>query len=492
PAARPGAAAPAPRRIFLATEDARLIALDAANGRPEAGFGDRGQVRLSDGVGVERTGEYHMTSAPTVVGDVVVVGSAINDNDRAAMPSGVVRGYDAQSGRLLWKWDPVPHGAGDHTGAANAWAPMTADAGMGLVFVPTGSASPDYFGGLRPGAGHYADSVVALRAGTGKVAWSFQLVHHNLWDYDTSVQPTLLTVHRHGRAIPAILAANKTGFLFFLDRATGRPLDAVEERPVPKSDVAGEVSSPTQPYPPAGLRLASIGPLRPDQLWGSVADRTWCRQAIAGLRNQGIFTPPSLRGSLIIPGNIGGMAWGGAAVDPRTGLLYLNVNNLPAVIRLIPRAQFAAARRAHPGPEYAAQSGTPYGLSREFLLTAQQVPCNRPPWGRLVAVDYNAGKIAWSTPLGSWAGQSGGINLAGPLATGGGLVFEGSTLDRYLRAFDAHTGRLLWQTELPFSSPATPMTYLGADGRQYLVIAAGGHPKMPGATGDALVAFALK
>lgn len=496
----PGPGAPPARRIFVATEDARLIALDAAQGRPVAAFGDHGEVRLGDRVGADSPGEYHMTSAPTVIGDVVVVGSAIDDNDRAVMPSGVVRGYDARNGALLWTWDPVPHGPGIRTGAANAWAPMAADRARGLVFVPTGSASPDYFGGERLGNGPYADSVAALHAVTGRLAWSFQLVHHDLWDYDTATQPSLLTIRRRGRAIPAVIAANKTGHLFFLDRTTGAPLDPVDERPAPASDVPGERTAATQPFPSDGLSLVPTGPLRPEAMWGLTAhDLAWCRQAIAGLRNEGIFTPPSLRGSVITPGNIGGMAWGGAAIDPQTGLLYFNTNRLPALIRLIPRNQLAAFRRAHPGPEYADQSGTPYALSREFLLTPSKTPCTAPPWGTLTAVDYNAGKIAWSVPLGDWFGipqsqadRSGAINLAGPMATAGGLVFEGSTLDRYLRAFDARTGRLLWKTELPFSAPATPMTYLGANGRQYLVIAAGGHPKMPGPSGDALVAFTLK
>ena len=497
PAATRGRAEP--RRIFLATNDARLIALDAATGRPEPRFGDNGEVRLDAGVVVRRAGEYHMTSAPTILGDVVVVGSAIDDNDRAVMPSGIVRGYDARTGRLLWTWNPVPHAAGDRTGAANAWAPMTADPRLGLVFVPTGSASPDYYGGSRPGDGADADSVVALAARTGRVAWRFQLVHHNLWDYDTSVQPTLLTLRRQGRSLSAVLAANKTGFLFFLDRATGRPIDPVVERPVPATDVPGEQAARTQPFPGDGLMLAPIAPLRPNEVWGlTPSDRAWCRQAVAGLRNQGIFTPPSVRGSLVIPGNIGGMAWGGAAVDAGSGLLYLNVNNVPAVIRLIPRAEYDAYRRAHPGPEYADQQGTPYALSREFLLTPKKLPCAPPPWGMLTAVNFNTGKIAWSVPLGDWFGlptavaeRDGALNLAGPIVTAGGLVFDASSLDRHLRAFDARTGRLLWQADLPFTAPATPMTYMGADGRQYVVIAAGGHPKLPGDVGDALLAFAL-
>lgn len=490
-----------PQRIFVATQDARLIALDARNGRPERDFGRDGQVLLRNGVANYSPGEYHMTSAPTVAGSLVVVGSAINDNVRAVMPGGVVRAYDVHTGALRWTWDPVPQGPAIHTGAANAWAPMSFDAKRGLVFVPTGSASPDYYGGLRPGDDRNANSVVALFAATGKVAWVFQLVHHDLWDYDTTVQPTLLTIHHGGRNIPAVLAANKTGFLFFLDRRDGRPIFPVEERAVPKSSVPGERASPTQPFPIPGLRLGSIEPLR--QVWGfTPADRAACRKEISGLRNEGIFTPPSRRGSVLIPGDVGGIAWGGAAADPQTGLVYVNVNEYPRVVVLVPRDSYASesdywysGRGWGGGPE----AGAPFGMRRRFLMAPDETPCTPPPWGTLTAVDYDAGKIAWSVPLGSWPrprphpqpAEYGAINLGGPMATGGGLVFEGSTLDKRVRAFDARTGKPLWSASLPFSSPAVPMTYLGADGRQYVVIASGGHAKLLSSRGERLVAFAL-
>lgn len=490
-----------PRRIFVATEDARLIALDPQTGKPAMGFGRDGQVSLGDGVTGYVPAEYHMTSAPTVAGNVVVVGSAINDNMRAVMPSGVVRAYDVSTGALRWTWDPVPQGLEVRTGAANAWAPMSFDPKLGLVFVPTGSASPDYFGGLRPGDDRYADSVVALHAATGTVAWAFQLVHHNLWDYDTTVQPSLLTLHHDGRDIPAVVAGNKTGFLFFLNRRNGHPIFPVHERRVPPSPVPGEHASPTQPFPPPGLRLAPIKPLR--QVWGDTpADRAACRKEIAGLLNEGIFTPPSRRGSLLIPGDVGGIAWGGAAVDPQIHLLYVNVNNWPRVVVLIPSSKYSSesgywysGRGWGGGP----QTGAPYGMRRRFLLAPDETPCTPPPWGTLTAVDYDSGKLAWSVPLGSWPrpqshpqpAKYGAINLGGPMVTAGGLVFEGSTLDKRFRAFDARTGKLLWSAPLPFSSPAVPMTYLGADGRQYVVIAAGGHAKLLSSRGETLVAFAL-
>lgn len=490
-----------PRRIFVATEDARLIALDARTGEPEAGFGEHGQVRLREGVANYSPGEYHMTSAPTIAANLVVVGSAINDNMKAVMPSGIVRAYDAETGALRWTWDPVPHGTGVLAGAANAWAPMSFDAKRGLLFVPTGSASPDYYGGLRPGDDRYANSVVALVAATGKVDWAFQLVHHDLWDYDTTVQPTLLTLHRGGRDIPAVVAGNKTGFLFFLDRRDGRPIFPVQEKAVPGSSVPGEQASPTQPFPPPGLRLASIEPLR--HAWGfTAADRAACRKEISGLVNQGVFTPPSRRGSLLIPGDLGGLAWGGTAVDPATGLLYVNVNAWPRVVVLIPRGRYRSETDywyTGRGWGGGAQAGARYGMRRRFLLAPDETPCIPPPWGTLTAVNYADGKVAWSVPLGSWPrprshpqpARYGAVNVGGPMATAGGLVFEGSTLDKRFRAFDARTGKLLWSAPLPFTSPAVPMTYLGANGRQYVVIAAGGHAKLLSSRGETLVAFAL-
>ncbi|MGH8127456.1 MAG: pyrroloquinoline quinone-dependent dehydrogenase [Gammaproteobacteria bacterium] len=490
-----------PQRIFVATEDARLIALDAHTGKPEKDFGQDGQVALGNGVGTYSPGKYHMTSAPTVVGNVVVVGSAIDDNVKAVMPSGIVRAYDTRTGALRWKWDPVPQGPDVHTGAANAWAPMSADPKRGLVFVPTGSASPDYYGGLRPGNDRYADSVVALHAATGKVDWAFQLIHHNLWDYDTTVQPTLLTVRHDGHDIPAIVAANKTGFMFFLDRRNGHPIFPVKETSVPKSPVPGEHASPTQPYPAPGLRLAPIKPLRMSEVWGlTPADRAACRREIYGLLNDGIFTPPSQRGSLLIPGNIGGMAWGGAAVDPKSGLLYVNVNNLAAEAILIPSSKYPIEEGYYSGRGWdgGPQTGVPFGMRRRLPVASPDgTPCNPPPWGTLTAVNYNTGEVAWSVPLGSWPwphplpSKYGAFNMGGPIATAGGLIFEGSTMDNQFRVFDASTGKLLWSASLPFTSPATPMTYLGADGRQYVVIASGGHAKIPLPRGETLVAFAL-
>ena len=501
------AAQPCHRRIFEATLDARLIALDAANGAPCADFGKNGQVSLRDVPGYH-PGWYHMTSPPAVIDDLVVVGSAIDDNGRVDMPGGVVRAFDARSGALRWSWDPIPPnsaaGASAKTwrsGAANAWSVMTVDPERDLVFVPTGSASPDYYGGLRPGDNKWANSIVALRAKTGEVAWGFQLVHHDLWDYDTASPPLLATIQHDGKTVPVVIQGNKTGFLYVLNRDTGTPIFPVEERPVPQSDVPGEVTSPTQPFPLAPPPLAPQR-LSVDDAWGlTPADRETCRTWLRGLRNEGIFTPPSTQGNLAIPGNVGGMNWSGYAFDPQRSLLIVNTNNLPARVKLIPSAQFGNhENRSEPG-EYSPQTGAPYGMFRRPFMTASHLPCSAPPWGTLAAVDMIRGTIRWQVPLGSFqdfapghpAVPPGSLSLGGSIVTAGGLVFISGTLDPYIRAFDIETGKELWKAQLPASGHATPMTYqLNLGGKQYLVIAAGGHAKIDEEPqSDSLVAFTL-
>src|SRR5262249_10551218 len=321
------------RRVFIATIDARLIALDATTGRPCADFGANGQIDLTQGISnIIRRGEYEETSAPAVIDDLVIVGSSISDNDRVKSPSGAVRAFDARTGVLRWTWNPLADDIAP-TGAGNVWSTISVDAARGLVFLPTGSASPDYHGFARRGDNKWANAVVALAARTGEFVWGFQLVHHDLWDYDVASQPVLVTLRRNGAEVPAVIQGSKHGNLFVLERATGKPIFAVEERAVPKSDAEGEEASPTQPF-------SALPPLVPQQLsaadaWGPTpADREACRAKIEALRSEGVFTPPSVRGTVALPGNVGGMNWSGGAFDPARRLFVTNANNLPMEVHL--------------------------------------------------------------------------------------------------------------------------------------------------------------
>ncbi|HLZ74733.1 pyrroloquinoline quinone-dependent dehydrogenase [Phenylobacterium sp.] len=489
--------------LYEATLDARLVAVDAATGAPCPGFGTGGEVSLRD-VARYTPGQYHMTSPPIAFDGVVVVGSAIDDNARVNMPSGVVRGFDARTGKLLWSWEPLqaPKDANPgnwNTGAGNAWSVLSADPARHTVLVPTGSASPDYWGGLRPGDNRWANSVVALDVRTGKLRWGFQLVHHDLWDYDTAAAPMLTRFRLNGRSVQAVIAGNKTGMVFALDPVTGKPALPVEERPVPQSTLTGEKSSPTQPFPAATPALVpqsqgaeAVGGL-------TDADRKFCADTINGLSGHAIFTPPSERGILAIPGNVGGINWSGFAWDGVNGRLIVSVSNIPAKVRMIPAAQYVKGDKGDLRAETTMQLGSPYAMSREFLRAPSGVPCIKPPFGELVALDLGAGKIVWRVPLGSLEELAPGVGhfakgsivLGGPIVTAGGLIFQGGTMDKTLRAFSAVDGKELWSGALPASAHATPMTY-AVGGRQYVVVAAGGSAKVDEEVqGDAVVAFAL-
>ncbi len=487
--------APCHLRVFEGTIDARLLAVDARSGRLCADFGNAGQVDLTQGVDYRKIyrGNYEVTSAPTVVGDVVVTGSSIGDNAAVNLERGVVRGYDTRSGKLVWTWDPIPWANQQklRTGAANAWSTIAADEKRGLIFIPTGSASPDYYGGQRPGDNRWANSVVALKAATGEFVWGFQVVHHDLWDYDVASEPALIEFA--GKA--AVAVTTKIGNVFVLDRETGKPLSPVEERAVPKSDIPGEDASPTQPFPgwsamvPQGISAADM--------WGPTSEmRDWCQQKLASYRNDGLFTPPSFKGTVGFPGNMGGVNWGGAAWDPARNILLANTNRAAAVARLIPRAEMSAARQNIEEMkwrgEFAPQFGTPYGMYRDWLVSPSGLPCNTPPWGAVVAFDLKTGKLRWESPLGSMSesAPAGSIGFGGPIATAGGLVFAAAAIDPHLHAFDSDSGREIWTVELPASAQSTPMTYKWR-GKQYVVICAGGHGKMNSKMGDSVVAFRL-
>ena len=517
------ASRPCVRRVFVATIDGRLIALDARAGTPCASFGAAGTVNVRASLRNKpyETAEYEITSPPAIINDIVVLGSAVADNGRTNAASGEVRAYDARTGALRWTWDPIPQDSTDaawrtwigprahETGAANAWSVIAADPARDMVLVPTGSASPDYFGGERLGDNRYANSIVALRASTGRVLWHFQVVHHDLWDYDVASPPALVTLRKDGRDIPVVLQATKTGQLFVLNRETGVPVFPVEERPVPTSDVTGERASPTQPF---NTVLPALSPQRltPDDAFGgSEPDRAACRARIAGLRNEGPFTPPSERGTLVYPSSIGGAHWGGVTFDPQRQIAIVPVNRIAIEVKLIPRESFDrrtttnASEVRGPGPQYTDMKGTPYVMRRQFIFGPGGAPCSPPPFGSLVAIDLNTGTRKWDVPLGTLGGMLppgtsaaqaaalGSINLGGAISTAGGVVFIAATLDHALRAFDVETGRQLWKGELPAGGKATPMTFQGPrDGRQYVVIAAGGDGEVFGLS-DSIVAFKL-
>jgi quinoprotein glucose dehydrogenase len=504
------------RRIFVATAQSQLFALDARDGRPCAGFGRDGMVDLLAGLRIApfEPEAYTMTSPPLVVNGLVVTGSSVSDNSRPNPASGEVRAYHARTGALKWSWDPIPQepqdpaygqwrGAMAHqTGAANAWSALAADPERDLVFVPTSSAAPDYYGVLRLGDNRYANSIVALKASTGKLVWAFQTVHHDLWDYDNASPPALVTVTRGGVPVPAVLQATKAGMLFVLNRETGQPIFPVEERPVPSSDIPLEEASGTQPV------TTALSPHRfsIDQTWGMTdADRAACRAAIESLRNEGIFTPPSLQGTLVLPSNMGGAHWGGVAADPVRQIAVVPVNRVAAMVQLLPREGFDLARargesdRLGLNYEYNGMWGTPYVMRRRLLRAPSGLPCTPPPFGTLVAIDLKTGGRLWEVPLGSFtrllpddlaakvSADWGSPNLGGPMVTAGGVVFIGAALDRWLHAFDIETGRELWRGPLPESGKATPMSYQLASGEQFVAIAVGGGGAW--GKGDSLVAF---
>lgn len=482
-------------RIFLGTLDARLIALDANSGKLCADFGSGGIVDLNKDAATqtEWTGGYQVTSPPAIYRDLVIVGSSIADNWRVDTGRGIVRAFDARSGKLRWTWDPIPWANDTHprTGAGNAWSVFSVDAEHDLVFVPTGSAAPDYFGGIRKGDDKWANSVVALRASTGKFVWGFQVVHHDLWDYDVASQPTLIS-WKDGT--PAVVINTKMGHVFVLNRLTGAPLLPVEERAVPRSDIAGEESSPTQPFSTISLVPEKF---EATDTWGPTpADSKWCTDKIAASRNEGIFTPPSLKGTIQAPGNVGGVNWGSAAYDSQQHRMIVNTNRLIAWMKLIPRADYAAEVHKNQDNriygEFGDQEPSPYGLYRTFLFSPSGPPCNAPPWGTTEAVDLFTGKVAWNVPLGTMTPgkQTGSINLGGPMVTAGQLVFTSATIDPHLHAFDSETGKELWSYELPAAANATPMTYTWKS-KQYLVICAGGHGKLGSKQGDYVIAFSL-
>lgn len=503
------------RRVFTGTLDARLLALDAGTGQPCLDFGSQGQVDLTQGIRIFHREDYMITSPPVIYGSTVIVGSTIAENRATTVERGVIRAFDARTGEQLWAFDPLPDSP-DHpaagewlpaqaqaAGGGAAWGVMSVDADNGLVLVPTGSPSPGFYGARRNGSDRFANSLLALDARTGKLLWSQQLIHHDLWNYDVAAQPVLADIDVEGVPRPAVLEATRSGMLYVLERTRGQPLFPITEQPVPASRVPGEHAWPTQPFS-ALPALVPQRPLTPDDAWGiTFWDRGKCRDMIASHRDEGIFTPPDLRGTLSIATSIGGVDWGGIAVDQDHQRVIAAVNQLPMVTTLVPRAQYAREVRSgqYPHARFYRQEGAPYGVRVEPLMSPWGLPCTAPPWGKLVDIDLKRDRIVWDVPLGStttmgpWfapARDFGVPSMGGPIITAGNLVFVAGTIDSEIRAFDIDTGRELWKFHLPAGGQSTPMTYrAGRDLRQYVVICAGGSGPLGTPIGDYVIAFAL-
>ena len=501
------------RRIFFGTIDGRLIALDAETGNPCSSFGNNGQVDLKAQWG----NDISVTSPPAIFGNLVIVGSSLGDNYKLDYPPGVVRAFDALTGELKWSWNPVPTDSTDkawstwkgekahQSGGANAWSIISVDAARDLVFIPTTCPSPDYYGGERKGQNLYGNSIVALQASTGKMVWYYQVVHHDVWDYDIAAQPMLIDIKQNNKSIPAVVVGTKMGIVFVLNRETGQPIFPIEEKPVPLSNIPGEESAATQPIPtlpkPLGLQKISV-----NDAWGlTPAEKEEARQRISRFTNKGIYTPPSYEGTLITPGNVGGINWSGMCYDGNTGSMITNINWLAAIIRMIPREKIDEVKKEDKEllrAETGLQKGTPYIMTRDYLFKVTSegfVMQSTPPWGTLVSINLSDGQKKWEVPVGymldpkkySDSKKWGSLSLGGAIATAGNLVFVAGTRDGYLRAFHSRTGAELWETELPAGGQATPMTY-EINGKQFVVICAGGHGKFFTKLGDYVIAYSLE
>ena len=498
------------RRILVATVDARLLALDARTGERCPSFGQGGEISLLEGLGPVKPGHYYVTSPPTIIAGNAVVGGFVLDNMTTDAASGVVRAFDAVTGEQRWAWDPgAPLDAAQRAvaefsrGSPNAWSLFSADEQLGLVYIPTGNAAPDHFGGLRNAdLERHSASVVALDGGSGQLRWSFQTVHRDLWDYDVASQPVLVDLPMGGQTVPALLQPTKHGEIFLLDRRTGEPLVPVREIPVPAGTMAGEHYSATQPASSDALSFTPRSFVETD-MWGiSALDQLWCRIQFRRLRYEGKFTPPSTQPTLVFPGNNGIMNWGSVSVDERRSVMLVNSSYMPLIVTLVPRADAPQGEdivldgRAAISP----MLGTPYAVRTERpFVSPLGVPCNAPPWGLLSAVDLKSRTLLWQRPLGTTRDHAplgvavpGVFNQGGSVVTAGGVVFIAATLDDYLRAFDVETGKELWKGRLPAGGQATPMTYVSAKtGKQLVVIASGGHQFMQTPISDHVVAYGL-
>ncbi|HXW05139.1 MAG TPA: pyrroloquinoline quinone-dependent dehydrogenase [Vicinamibacterales bacterium] len=502
----PGDGGTAPR-LFVGAGEGRMVALDASTGEVAAGFGDRGAVDLEASVRGDVDGRFMLVTPPVVYRHIVITGGTNGEGGPSTGLYGDIRGWDARTGRLLWSFHTVPRRgepgvetweqeSWKNRSGTNAWSYMTVDVERGLIFAPTGSPTSDFYGADRKGRNLYGNSILALEAATGRLRWFHQLVHHDIWDFDLPAAPTLIDVTRNGRRTPAVAVLTKMSTLFVFDRATGEPLFDLEERAVPQSSVPGENTWPTQPFPaqPPPLARTTFDPAR-DFYTLTPEHAKYCRELwdVHKMYSATLFTPPGLDGTMVMfPSTLGGGNWSGLSYDARRGVVYTNVMNLGQVARMQ-----QGVDKATGGVTYTRTSpwNTAYG---RFWDPRTRIPCSAPPFGELVAVDVNRPAVVWRVPLGVFDelaargfGATGAPNIGGSIVTAGGVIFVGATIDRRFRAFDAGTGALLWETLLEASAHATPMTFMGRDGRQYVVVAAGGDGLLASAPGSKIVAFAL-
>ncbi|WP_395452418.1 membrane-bound PQQ-dependent dehydrogenase, glucose/quinate/shikimate family (plasmid) [Azospirillum melinis] len=511
-ASTPAAGGACAARLFMPTADGRLVALNPEDGSICTGFGENGQVDLWANMPNVQPGAYYSTSPPVVTAKLIVVGGTVLDNVSTKEQSGVVRAFDADSGRLVWNWDsarpdqtaPI---AGDQTytvNSPNSWSIASVDEALGMVYLPLGNQPPDQFGGNRsPEVERFSSSVVALDLATGQVRWVFQTVHHDLWDYDVPAQPSLIDLTVNGQTVPALVQPTKQGELFVLDRRTGQPVLPVTEKPAPQGAAEGDRSAPTQPVSALSY---DPPPLTGADMWGATMfDQLACRIALKRLRYDGRFTPPSLQGSLVYPGNFGVFNWGSVAVDPQRQVAFTTPTYLAFVSQLVPRqndTQLYVQGGERPQfslPALNENFGAPYAIKLGPFVSVLGLPCQAPPWGYVAAADLTTGKLVWKHKNGTTRDASpvplpfrmGVPNLGGPVMTAGGVAFLSGTIDYYVRAYDVSTGRQLWESRLPAGGQATPMTYQGEDGRQYVLVVAGGHGSLGTKGGDSVIAYAL-
>ncbi|MBN3856352.1 glucose/quinate/shikimate family membrane-bound PQQ-dependent dehydrogenase [Paraburkholderia sp. Ac-20340] len=501
------------RRIYLPVNDGHLYALDALTGERCAGFANNGDLDLQHAMPVTTAGMYEPTSPPIITDKVIVVAGAVEDNFSNREPSGVIRGFDVRTGQLLWAFDPgakdpnhIP-GPGEHYtwNSPNSWAPAAYDSKLDIVYLPMGVRTPDIWGGDRtPEMERFASGLLALHASTGKLAWFYQTAHHDLWDMDMPSQPTLADITtKDGKTVPVVYAPAKTGNLFVLDRRTGETVVPAPELPVPQGAAPGDRTSPTQPFSELTFRPKNL--LTDKDMWGATMyDQLVCRVMFHKLRYEGTFTPPSLQGTLVFPGNLGMFEWGGIALDTDRQIAIANPIALPFVSRLIPRGpgnpQEPEAGAKGSGTESGIQPqyGVPFGVTLNPFLSPFGLPCKQPAWGYISAVDLKTNEIVWKKRIGTVRDSSpiplpfkmGMPMLGGPMVTAGGVAFIGATADNYIRAFDVNNGKQLWEARLPAGGQATPMSY-SVNGKQYVVIAAGGHGSFGTKLGDYVIAYAL-